>query len=111
MKRWNETSQDGGPIDSNVLSAILRQPHLLLESVVGSTLVFSSLSTVAPTIAFVVDAQAVKIESKNVAPSQSDVNIRANAKWVKSIVWHVTRCARIAAFLTAAVAKHRAAAA
>ena len=38
VKRWNETNQDGGPIDSNVISATLRQPHLLHESVVGSKL-------------------------------------------------------------------------
>ena len=38
VKRWNERSQDGGPIDLNVISAILRQPHLLRRSVVGSKL-------------------------------------------------------------------------
>ena len=58
----NERNQDGGPIDSNVISAILRQLHLLHDSVTDLQTVISSLSTVAPTIFFVVDAQAVKVK-------------------------------------------------
>ena len=59
MKKWNERGQDG---DLNVMCAILRQPHLLHESVVDPKLFISSLSTVAPTIFCVVDAQTVKIK-------------------------------------------------
>ena len=49
-----------------------------------------------------------KIKDANFAPSRSDVNICANAKRVKSSVRHVMRCVLLmAAFPTAAVAKHR----
>ena len=46
---------------SNVISASLRQPHLLHEMCRRLQTVISSLSTVAPTLFIVVDAQAVKI--------------------------------------------------
>ena len=103
VKRWNETSQDGGPMDSNALSAILRQLHLFHESVVGSKLLSPHYPWSHPSFFFVLDAQD---QDKKCAPSRSGVNIYVNAKWVKSTVRHVMRCALITAFPTTAVAKH-----
>ena len=106
VKRWNERSPDGGPIDSNVISTILRQPHLPHESLVGSKL----LSTRYPqshALLFLMSTHKQSRSRQKLAPPRYDVNIQVNAKWVKSTVWHVMRCALIAAFPTAAVAKQR----
>ena len=70
-----------------IIATKLKQPHLLHESVVGSELLVLSPRyprSHAP-VSFIVDAQAVKINIKDSAPSRSDVQVRANAaKWVKS---------------------------
>ena len=64
---------------------MLRQPHLLHESVVCSKLLSPRYPrSHAP---FSLLAQAIQIKIfKNVAPSRSNVNVQANAKWVESTV-------------------------
>ena len=64
--------------------------------------------TVAPTIFFVVDSTSGQDQDTTVAPSRSDVNVWGERQvGAKHGVAYVMRCALIlAAFPTAAVAKH-----
>ena len=97
--RLSETSQDGGPIDSKVLSTILRQPHLLHENVPSRLQIVYLLDIHGGTDHFLCcRLTSGQDQDTHFAPSRSDVNVRMNAKQVKSTMWHA--CHAVCTFPT-----------
>ena len=97
-KRWKETNQDGGPLSTYRLECSLRNfetassPPWEPRSRAPNCYLSLWLSTVASTIFFVVDAQAVKIKiniSRLVLSLMMSTSGRTPSGWNHCVAFHV----------------------
>ena len=91
MKTWNEICQNGGPIDLNVICAILRQPHSSMRALSSPNCYLLAIHVRTHHFCCCRRTSG-QDQDKNLAPFQVVLMSTCDdAKWLKSTVWHVMR--------------------